>query len=762
MSIENILSQLDNLLNDCKLKEAEIFLLDSIEESIKNNEYANAITLYNEQIGYYRDCGKFDESIDSCNKVLELIKNCNLENTPEHATTLLNVANAYRASGNLEKSFSTYEKVKKIYDNSKNIDKKLYASYYNNLSLLNQEANDFESAYENQKKALSIVLEIKDYQKIAISKTNIAVSLIRLNKISEAEKMLGEALEYFTGLTPSDFHYSAALSAMGDVCYHQGKYNLAVKYYEMALSETELHMGKNNFYDVISENLNLAKSKSEIDYTNIKGIEICRKFYEYFGKPMIHRNFKEYENAIVCGMVGEGSECFGFDDEFSKDHDFGAGFCVWLDDDLYEKIGDKLQKAYDLLPKSFMGTERIKSIQSKKRVGVFSSTKFYTDLLECDEIPQTINEWIEISPEKLALVTNGSIFTQTNNKFTEIRKYLLNKYPESVRLKNIAQNIAMMSQTGQYNYNRMLNRNDIVTAQICYNEFVKSSLKSINLIDGKYYPYYKWLYKSCENSEIKELFAKKNSILEDKVYDEIILPVCRIIKNKIADKFGINIEDDYLDLTAKALSDKADEIILKENLAYKIAKMEFEAFDSVQNEGGRANCQDDWETFSIMRVSQYLTWEIEMLKQYINDFESAIQSGRNLITEKYARMMSSTVPEKYKEIENSLPKLEEDTVAICNAICEIQVSWMEEFAEKYPKMASQARAIHTYEDTEYSTSFETYLRGELLTYSREMMGMYAGFVVNIAKNNKNLTYMTMENTALLYGYKSLDEAEEKL
>ena len=71
---------------------------------------------------------------------------------------------------------------------------------------------------------------------------------------------------------------------------------------------------------------------------------------------------------------------------------------------------------------------------------------------------------------------------------------------------------------------------------------------------------------------------------------------------------------------ARELSKKADEIILKEKLSYKIAKMEFEAFDKVQNEGGRANCQDDWETFSIMRVSQYLTWNVPMLEQYISDY----------------------------------------------------------------------------------------------------------------------------------------------
>ena len=123
--------------------------------------------------------------------------------------------------------------------------------------------------------------------------------------------------------------------------------------------------------------------------------------------------------------------------------------------------------------------------------------------------------------------------------------------------------------------------------------------------------------------------------------------------------------------------------------------------------------------------------------------------------------MQSTAPEEYAKIEGQLPELEADSVRICNAVCEIQVGWMEEFAKEYPVLASNARAIHTYEDTEWSTSYETYLRGELLTYSRTMLRMYSEHIVAIARENRNLAKMTMENTVRLYGYTSLDEAERE-
>jgi len=200
----------------------------------------------------------------------------------------------------------------------------------------------------------------------------------------------------------------------------------------------------------------------------------------------------------------------------------------------------------------------------------------------------------------------------------------------------------------------------------------------------------------------------------------------------------------------------------KKALVERVIEDEWKAFDKVLNEGGRADCQDNWNTFHLMRASQYNVWTEEMLNCYIYDFEAAIERGWNPIMEKYGRMEESTAPEKYKEICNEFPPITVEKRAIIEEIVKIQVNWMEAFAENYPKMALNARSIHTYEDNEYNTSYETYLRGELMTYSDEMLSLYGGFVVGIAQNNGNLAKMIMEQTALLYGYNNLDEAEKSL
>lgn len=194
----------------------------------------------------------------------------------------------------------------------------------------------------------------------------------------------------------------------------------------------------------------------------------------------------------------------------------------------------------------------------------------------------------------------------------------------------------------------------------------------------------------------------------------------------------------------------------------EIVMLEWQAFDKVINEGGRAECQDDWETFSIMRQSQYETWTDDMLDSFIDDFYSANEQGWNLITEKYARMEESTAPEEYAKIKDSLPPLSNAKKAIIDQIADIQVGWMEEFAEKYPKAAGQARSIHSSEDTAVNTSYETYLRGELATYSDRTLALYGQFIVKLAGTGKNLAYMIMENTARAYGYDGLDALESSL
>ena len=150
-----------------------------------------------------------------------------------------------------------------------------------------------------------------------------------------------------------------------------------------------------------------------------------------------------------------------------------------------------------------------------------------------------------------------------------------------------------------------------------------------------------------------------------------------------------------------------------------------------------------------------------MLLQNLYDFDREFKLNHNLITEKYGRMMQSTDPKRYEEIKDNFPEVGPDKAAIIEEIVAMQVSWMEEFATKYPKLGRRARSIHSNEDFEYETSYETYLRGEISTYSDKMLELYAKYIVSFAQSGKNVAEEIMKQSVRMYGYDSLEAAEAK-
>lgn len=199
------------------------------------------------------------------------------------------------------------------------------------------------------------------------------------------------------------------------------------------------------------------------------------------------------------------------------------------------------------------------------------------------------------------------------------------------------------------------------------------------------------------------------------------------------------LEEDIKEFRRKQREDRITHLIV----------LEWNAFDQARNVDGRAACQDDWATFQLMRRSQYMTWTDEMIQSFTADFKSANACGRNLIAEKYGWMMETTTPDEFEEIKSLLPEIPVEKRRIVDEIVKIQVAWMEDFAAEQPDVVERMRSIHTSEDTPYNTSYETYLRGELLTYSDATLMLYGRFIAGLASEGRNLAEMTVENTEYL-------------
>lgn len=199
----------------------------------------------------------------------------------------------------------------------------------------------------------------------------------------------------------------------------------------------------------------------------------------------------------------------------------------------------------------------------------------------------------------------------------------------------------------------------------------------------------------------------------------------------------------------------------KEEVTEQIVALEWRQFQQVQNEGGRADCQEDPETFRIMRKSQFLAWTQEALDSYLEDLREAEEKHWNLLTEKYARMMESTAPKRYAKLKRWMPRRTEKRIWMQEELIRKKLRWEEEFAKEYPNLAGRGRLLYTSQDTPWATSFETYARGELGTYSDRTIELLKEMYGQMVKKGENLSYKIMENMVGFYGYQSLDEAEEQ-
>jgi hypothetical protein len=164
----------------------------------------------------------------------------------------------------------------------------------------------------------------------------------------------------------------------------------------------------------------------------------------------------------------------------------------------------------------------------------------------------------------------------------------------------------------------------------------------------------------------------------------------------------------------------------KDKIITKILDIEWKMFEKVSSIDGNALCQEDPETFRIMRTSQAVSWSVETLESYLGDLEIAQKDDRNLMTEKYARMMASTSPVEFAKFAHSLPQLALEVPGLIENIVTI------------------------------------ILRGELSTYSQKTLELYYDHLSQQESENINGSEITLEHTVKQYGYASLKIANAKL
>ena len=238
----------------------------------------------------------------------------------------------------------------------------------------------------------------------------------------------------------------------------------------------------------------------------MKGLARCETFFRSYGEPMLGEQFPEERAEIAAGLFGPGSECWGFDDELSKDHDFEPRFYLFVDESADRRFGLRLQRAYEEHLRRYGTPAAAHSRHADRRGGVVQIGAFFSDLIGGNRPPESDMEWLAIPDYALSAATNGKVFCDGPGRVTAFRE-ALRRRPADVTRKKIAARLAMMAQSGQYNFLRCCRRGEYGAAHLAADEFVRHAAALAFSLDGAYAPHEKWLFRALRELPGREPLA---------------------------------------------------------------------------------------------------------------------------------------------------------------------------------------------------------------------------------------------------------------
>ncbi len=297
----------------------------------------------------------------------------------------------------------------------------------------------------------------------------------------------------------------------------------------------------------------------------MNGLELSRTFFEEHGRPMLEAQFPEWMPYLAAGLFGSGSECFGFDDDVSRDHDFEPGFCLFLPEEsvLDRRTAFLMERAYSKLPRTFMGVSRpVLQPVGGARHGVFRTTEFFQKLIGSPDGLLDLRDWLSIPEQALAEATNGELYFDSLGEVSRIRE-VLRFFPEDVRRKKLAGHLLLMEQAGQYNYPRCLSHWETGAAQLAAGEFASSAMSAVFLLNRQYQPYYKWRFRAFRNlKNLSDLAQPMEQILTTGNDDEsaanktaLIEQICAAVRSELCAQALSDAQGDDLERHAYAVND---------------------------------------------------------------------------------------------------------------------------------------------------------------------------------------------------------------
>jgi hypothetical protein len=235
----------------------------------------------------------------------------------------------------------------------------------------------------------------------------------------------------------------------------------------------------------------------------VQGLELSRRFYFEAVRPILDRNFPELEHAAA--LIGHGSELLGFDDEVSRDHQWGARVQLFVRDlrradEIGRSLADELPHDLAGFPTHFGPTEeegtvaltQLDSGPVNHGVDTLILAEFLRNEIGVNPLEGfSMSDWLATPTQRLLECTAGEVFVDDIGDLTRVRE-LLAWYPHDVWLfvmagywRRIAQLEHFLGRTGS--------RGDELGSRLIAASLVRDLMRLALVQERRYPPYWKWL-----------------------------------------------------------------------------------------------------------------------------------------------------------------------------------------------------------------------------------------------------------------------------
>ncbi|MEJ0064801.1 MAG: DUF4037 domain-containing protein [Caulobacteraceae bacterium] len=229
----------------------------------------------------------------------------------------------------------------------------------------------------------------------------------------------------------------------------------------------------------------------------IQGLELSRRYYAEVVAPWLAREFPGLNHAAA--LLGYGSELLGFDDEMSRDHDFGARLQLFVSEADFDACASALVGRFaGIAPVSFLGAptagsnrHRADAAGDRHGLEVWTPRRAVRHWLAIDaDQPLQAVDWLGLAEQRLLAITAGEVFHDDLGVLTKLRgdlAYLPRDvwlYKLACQWRRIAEEQAFVGRAGFVG--------DDLGSRVIAARLARDLMRLAFLVERRYAPYPKW------------------------------------------------------------------------------------------------------------------------------------------------------------------------------------------------------------------------------------------------------------------------------